>query len=138
LVESDKHDKAKRRARSILQMYLGCENCSNEEQQTGESFGEEKHWSLDAYGELTIKIGIEIDGKVGHGTKKTIAKDKYRDQDNLKRNNVYTVRFSDNDFIGKKSLTVQEIISEIQYSLAKQGLPLLHTWYTNKVVPELA
>jgi hypothetical protein len=117
---------------------LNCEFTSIEEPQQGESFGEEKNWSLDAYGELTIKIGIEIDGKVGHGTIKTIAKDKFRNGDNLKRNKVYTVRFKTADFIGKKSLSVEEIIREIQYSLSKQGHPLLKTVYTNKVVPELA
>ena len=136
--EGDKHYLAKTRARSILEVYLGCKNTSIEEPQQGQSFGAEKNWSLDAYGEITIKIGIEIDGKKGHGTKITNAKDKFRDKDNLKRNNVYTVRFSDKDFIGKKSLSVAEIINEIQYSLSKQGLPLLHTWYTKKVVPELA
>lgn len=124
-MESDNHYKAKCRARSILGEGLDCQVTSIEEPQEGESFGEEKHWSLDAYGELTIKIGIEIDGKVGHGTKSTIAKDKYRNGDNLKRNKVYTVRFKTADFIGKKSLTQDEIIREIQYSLAKQGLVLL-------------
>lgn len=138
MVESDKHYNAKCRARSILGEILDCKFTSIEEPQQGESFGEEKHWSLDAYGELTIKIGIEIDGKVNHGTKKTIAKDKYRNGDNLARNKVYTVRFKTRDFIGKKALTQDEIISEIQYSLAKQGLPLLKTVYTKKVVPELA
>jgi hypothetical protein len=125
MAEGDNHYKAKCRARSILGEILDCQVTSIEEPQQGESFGEEKSWSLDAYGELTIKIGIEIDGKVGHGTKKTIAKDKYRNGDNLKRNKVYTVRFKTRDFIGKNSLTSEEIISEIQYSLNKQGLALL-------------
>ena len=124
-MEGNKHNLAKIRARSILEVYLGCKNTSIEEPQQGESFGVEKNWSLDAYGELTIKIGIEIDGKVGHGTKKSIAKDKYRNGDNLKRNDVYTVRFKTGDFIGRKSLTADEIISEIQYWLNKQGLALL-------------
>lgn len=137
-MEQINHYKAKCRARSILGEVLGCEVTSIEEPQQGESFGEEKHWSLDAFGELTIKIGIEIDGKVNHDTKRTIAKDKYRNGDNLKRNKVYTVRFKTADFIGKKALTQDEIISEIQYSLAKQGLALLKTVYTKKVVPELA
>lgn len=138
MTEGDQHYKAKCRARSILGEILHCEFTSIEEPLVGESFGEEKNWSLDAYGELTIKIGIEIDGKVNHGTKKTIAKDKYRNGDNLQRNNVYTVRFTTDDFIGKKALTQDEIIAEIQHSLAKQGLALLKTVYTKKVVPELA
>ncbi len=138
MAESDNHYKAKCRARAILGQILDCEFTSIEEPQQGESFGEEKHWSLDAYGELTVKIGIEIDGKVGHGTKKTIAKDKYRNGDNLERNKVYTVRFKTGDFIGSKSLTQDEIIREIQYSLSKQGLPLLRTCYTKNVTPELA
>lgn len=125
MTEGDKHYKAKLRARQILMDYLGCENCSIEKEQQGESFGAEKNWSLDAYGELTIKIGIEIDGKTNHGTKITIPKDKFRDKDNLERNKVYTVRFKPDDFIGKKSLTREQIIDEIRYRLKKQGLPLL-------------
>jgi hypothetical protein len=135
MTESDNHYKAKCRARSILSQILDCQFTSIEEPQQGVSFGEEKNWSLDAYGELTIKIGIEIDGKVGHGTKKTIAKDKYRNDDNLKRNDVYTVRFKTRDFIGRNSLTADEIISEIQYKLSKQGLALLKTY--DKVIPKI-
>jgi hypothetical protein len=137
-MESDKHYKAKNRAKNILWSALGCVNCSTEESQQGVSFDEEKTWSFDAYGELTIKIAIEIDGKVGHGTKRTIAKDKYRNQDNLSRNDVYTVRFSTDDLVGKKALSEDEIISEIQHSLNEQGFPLLRTCYTKKVTPELA
>jgi len=136
--EGDKHYLAKTRARSILSQYLGCEYTSIEEPKQGKSFDAEKNWSLDAYGEIKIRIAIEIDGKKGHGTKITNAKDKLRDDDNLKRNDVYTVRFKTADLIGNKSLSVAEIISEIQYSLSEQGLPLLYTWlkYTKKIIPE--
>jgi hypothetical protein len=137
MTEGDAHDKAKRRAKSILEE-LGCKNTSIEKPQQGKSFGAEKNWSLDAYGELTIKIGIEIDGKVGHNSKLSNAKDKYRDKDNKDRNDVYTVRFKTKDFVGRKSLTVAEVINEIQYSLNKQGLPLLVSYYTKNVIPELA
>jgi hypothetical protein len=138
LVEGDEHYKAKMRAKNILWSALGCVNCSTEEQQTGESFGEEKTWSIDAYGELTIKIGIEIDGKVGHNSKLSNAKDKWRNHDNLNRNEMYTVRFKTKELIGKNALSEDEIIAEIQYRLNKQGLALLRTCYTKKVTPELA
>jgi len=137
-MEGDKHYLAKTRARSILEVYLGCKNTSIEKEQKGESFGAEKNWSLDAYGEITIKIGIEIDGKKGHGTKITNAKDKFRDKDNRERNNVYTVRFKTADFIGRKNLSVQEIINEIIYTLTIQRHPLFQTSYTHHIIPELA
>jgi hypothetical protein len=125
MAEGTKHFQAKLRAMNILKNVCHCDVVSIEEPRKGISFDEEKHWSLDAYGELKLKIGIEIDGKVNHDTKITIPKDKFRDKDNLERNKTYTVRFHPDEIIGKHQLSDIEILSEIRWSLKRQGLLLL-------------
>jgi hypothetical protein len=124
-MESEKHFKAKLRAMQILKDVLRCDLYSIEEPKEGNSFGVDKTFSLDAYGELRIKIGIEIDGKCNHGTRITIAKDKYRAQSCQLVDNTYTVRFTPDDFVGDRKLTDNEILSEIRWSLKNQGMLLL-------------
>jgi hypothetical protein len=125
MTEGMKHFKAKLRAMQILKDVLGCESFGIEEPKQGVSFYQNKNWSIDAYGELTVKIAIEVDGKVNHGTKITIAKDKFRDKDNLERNKTYTIRFHPDDLVGKHQLSDLEILSEIRWSLHEQGLLLI-------------
>lgn len=122
MTEGNKHFRAKLKAKEILNL-IGCQTVTDEEEKIGVTFEQRKNWKIDAYGELTIKIGIEIDGKVGHGTKITTAKDKFRDKDNLERNQLYTVRFSPDDILDMPTHFIQ---AEILYRLTKQGLRLLN------------
>ena len=124
-MESNKHYKGKLRALQVLKDVLHCDLYSIEEPKPGFSFGQDKTFSLDAYGELNIKLAIEIDGKKNHGTKITIAKDKYRGQSCQLQDHTYTIRFSIDDLVGDKKLADIEVLNEIRWSLKNQGMLLL-------------
>jgi hypothetical protein len=78
----------------------------------------ERDYIIDLFAQKEGKrYAFELDGKVGHSTKRDLYKMKIRDGA-LLQIGIKTIRLKVNDLVGKKKQGVDIILKEIEYQLA--------------------
>ena len=81
----------------------------------------ERDYIIDLFAEDNkdgIRYAFELDGKVGHSTKRDLYKMKIRDGALLEIG-IKTIRLKTNDLVGKKKQAVSLILEEIEYQKNK-------------------
>ena len=121
MIESEKHWDAKAALTKILLLNDYSLVIDEYALRTINTVVGERDYTVDLFAEKEGKrYAFELDGKVGHSTKRDLYKMKIRDEALLALG-IKTIRISVNDVVGRKKQPLEVILDEIEYQKKKVG-----------------